>query len=206
MYFTLIRSKPASESMQANLSLLEALVRTARLRFSTLVARLSDLHNRSLEFVLRESVDNSGVHNGYGDSLACVARDTIAVIKVMDRMADELLLESKQSLSSVGYLSGNVLDIAFAGWRLLGGRTSNDLRAVAVEEKLRRMPRLVISLLEVATILEGTATDLVAIVEGKTTEGENRVPKDLCFVASSADRGQSDLAQPQSSCDALVQT
>ena len=206
MYFTLIRSKPASESMQANLSLLEALVRTARSRFSTLVARLSDLHNRSLDFVLRETVDNSGGHNGSGDSLACVARDTIAVIKVMDRMADELLVESKQSLSSVGYLSGNVREIAFGGWRLLCGQTSNDLRAVAVEEKLRRMPRLVISLLEVATILEGTATDLVAIVEGKRTEGENRVSRDLCFFGSSADRAPSDPAQPQSSCHAFVET
>ncbi|MGY3501542.1 MULTISPECIES: hypothetical protein [unclassified Bradyrhizobium] len=202
MYFTLIRSKAASESMQANLSLLEALVRTARSRFSTLVAQLSDLHNRSLHFVLRESVDNPGRHNGHGDSLACVARDTIAVIKVMDRMADELLGESKQSLSSVGYLSGNVREIAFGGWRLLCGQTSNDLRAVAVEEKLRRMPRLVISLLEVATILEGTVTDLVAIVESKTTEGENRVLKDLCFIRSSADCNQSDPARPRGSIPA----
>ncbi|KRQ00969.1 hypothetical protein [Bradyrhizobium manausense] len=185
MYFTLIRSKAASASMQANLSLLEALVRTARSRFSTLVARLSELHNRSVAIALWASLGKSGKHNGHGDSLASVARDAIAVIKVMDRMADELLLESKQSLSSVGHLSGNVREIAFGGWRLLGGQSMNDLRAVAVEEKLRRMPRLVISLLEVATILEGTVADLAPTVDGKTIEEKDHVSSDSRLLRSS---------------------
>ncbi|MBW7963337.1 hypothetical protein [Bradyrhizobium sp. BR 10261] len=188
MSFTLIRSKAASASMQANLSLLEALVRTARSRFSTLVARLSELHNRSVTIALWEDLGKSGKHNGHGDSVASVAsvaRDAIAVIKVMDRMADELLLEAKQSLSSVGHLSGNVREIAFGGWRLLGGQSMNDLRAVAVEEKLRRMPRLVISLLEVTTILEGTVADLAPTVEGRTIEEKNRVSSDTSLLRSS---------------------
>ncbi|WFU37430.1 hypothetical protein QA640_23390 [Bradyrhizobium sp. CB82] len=91
----------------------------------------------------------------------------IAIVKVMDKMADELLLESRQSWASVGYVSGNVHKITFGRWRLLGGRTRNDVSAVAVDERLRRMPRLVISLLEVATILEEAVADLVSPTAGE---------------------------------------
>jgi hypothetical protein len=100
--------------------------------------------------------------------LAAATEDLIAIVTVMDRMAGELLLESKQLWASVGYVSGNVHKISFGRWRLLGSRKRNDLFAVAVDERLRRMPRLVISLLEVATILEEAVADLHPV---KTGEG-----------------------------------
>ena len=65
MYFTLIKSKAASASMQTNLSLLEALVQTAQSRFAALVARLSELHNQSLAIALSESATCRGEHNGH---------------------------------------------------------------------------------------------------------------------------------------------
>ncbi|MDA9496022.1 hypothetical protein XI05_00305 [Bradyrhizobium sp. CCBAU 11357] len=174
MYFTLIRSKAAAASMQTNLSLLEALVLTARSRFTSLLARLSELHNQSLAVTLSESVGHSRKSQGDVYSLVGATRDMIAIIKAMDRMADELLLESRQSWGAVGDISSNVHEIAFGRWRLLGGRKLNDLRAVAVEEKLRRTPRLVISLLEVATILEESVADLAPM------EGPQRTKQQDC--------------------------
>lgn len=168
MYFTLIKSKAASASMQTNLSLLEALVQTAQSRFAALVTRLSELHNQSLAIALSESATCRGEHNGHRLSLSAATRDIIAIIKVMDGIANELLVEARQSWASVGDLSGNVHKIAFGPWHLIGGRTPNDLRAVAIEEKLRRTPRLVISLLEVAAILEETVADLAPTEEQNT--------------------------------------
>lgn len=175
MYFTLVKPKVASASMQTNMSLLEALVRTARSRFT---AQLAELHNQSPPTTLSERDGHSGKHDGHGQSLAGATRGMIAIIKVMDQMADELLLESKQSRDSVGHVSGNVHKIAFGRWWLLGGRTPNDISAVAVEEKLRRTPRLVISLLEVAAILEGTVVELMPVKEGRTLSKRDDVPVD----------------------------
>ncbi|MDA9407045.1 hypothetical protein XH98_21790 [Bradyrhizobium sp. CCBAU 51745] len=152
MYFTLIKPEVATASMQSNLSLLEALAGVARTQFTTLLDQLADLQSQS---VAASAIERDG-HGG----LIGARRDMIAIIKVMQRMADELLQESKQSWESVGYISGNVHKIAFGRRRLLGGRTPNDLHAAAVEEKLRRTPRLMISLLEVATILEEAFADL----------------------------------------------
>lgn len=170
MYFILIKPKVASASMQTNLSLLEALVGTARSRFRTLLAQLAVLHNQSLATTFIERGGHGGKHHGHGHSFNGSTRDMIAIIKVMDRMADELLLDVRQSWESVGYISGNVHKIDFGRWRLLGARTPNGLHAVAVEEKLRRTPRLVISLLEVATTVEETLADLVPVKEGRDAQ------------------------------------
>ncbi|PPQ13687.1 hypothetical protein CV770_41310 [Bradyrhizobium sp. AC87j1] len=105
MYFTLIRSKAAAASMQTNLSLLEALVQAARSRFTSLLARLSELHNQSLAVTLSESIGHSRTNQGDGYGLVGATRDMIAIIKAMDRMADELLLESRQSWGAVGDIS-----------------------------------------------------------------------------------------------------
>lgn len=165
MYFTLIKPQVASASMRTNLSFLEALVGIARSRFTALLVQLAELHNQS-PATTRIERGHGGKYHGHGHSLTGARRDIIAIIKVMDRMAEELLLESKQSWESVGYVSGNIHKIAFGRWRLLGGQALNDLRAVAVEERLRRAPRLVISLLEVATILEEAVADLRPVKEG----------------------------------------
>jgi len=159
MYFTLIKPEVTTASMQSNLSLLEALGGVARSQFRTLLEQLAELQNQSLATPIDRD-GHGGRHHGHGEGLIGATRDMIAIVKVMDRMAGELLLESKQSWESVGYVSGNVHKIAFGRWRALGGRTLNDLHAAAVEEKLRRTPRLMISLLEVATILEEAFADL----------------------------------------------
>lgn len=168
MYFTTIKPQVMSESAQANLALLEDLVRAARSRFAALVDKLTELRAAPSP---RASSEQRSHGDGPGSSargLAGAIEDLIAIAAVMDRMAGELLLESKQLWASVGFVSGNVHKITFGRWRLLGSRKRNDLFAVAVDERLRRMPRLVISLLEVATILEEAIVDLHP---GKSGEG-----------------------------------
>ena len=160
MYFTTIKPHVMSASAQTNLSFLEDLVCAARSRFAALLDKLTELQTRPLLKIPSErtSPDNNPGSRAHG--LAGATEDLIAIVTVMDRMAGELLLESKQLWASVGFVSGNVHKIAFGRWRLFGSRKRNDLFAVAVDEKLRRMPRLVISLLEVATILEEAVADL----------------------------------------------
>ena len=159
MHFTLIRPDATSDSMRTNLSVLEDLVRAARSRFAVLLRKLNELQGKPLARISAGRVDDRHPDRS-AQGLARATQDMIAIIVAMDRMANELLLESRQSWASVGYVSGNVHKVAFGRWRLLGGRTWNDLSAVAVDERLRRMPRLAISLLEVVTILEEAVADL----------------------------------------------
>lgn len=175
MYFTTIKPHVMSASAQTNLSFLEDLVRAARSRFAALADKLTKLQASSLSRIPceRSSRDNNPGSRAHG--LAGVTEDLIAIVTVMDRMAGELLLESKQLWASVGFVSGNVHKISFGRWRLLGSRKRNDLFAVAVDERLRRMPRLVISLLEVATILEGAVADLQPVSIGEGT-GDRQHP------------------------------
>ncbi|MDH2401917.1 hypothetical protein QCM77_18410 [Bradyrhizobium sp. SSUT18] len=168
MHFRTIKPHAMSVSAQTNLSFLEDLVRAARSRFAALLDGLAELQARPLPKppVERRFHDIDPGNRAHG--LAGATDDLIAIVTVMDRMAGELLLESKQLWASVGFVSGNVHKIAFGRWRLLGSRKRNDLFAVAVDERLRRTPRLVISLLEVAAILEGAVADLRP---AKTGEG-----------------------------------
>jgi len=160
MHFTTIKPQVMSGSAQANLALLEDLVRAARSRFAALVERLSELQASPSP---KTSSERHSHEDGAGSrvcGLGSATGDLIAIATVMDRMAGELLFESKQLWASVGFVSGNVHKITFGRWRLLGSRKRNDLFAVVADERLRRMPRLVISLLEVATILEEAIVDL----------------------------------------------
>ena len=168
MYFTTIKPHVMSASAQTNLSFLEDLVRAACSRFAALVDKLTELQARPLSKMPAERTSHDNNPGSRAHGLAAATEDLIAIVTVMDRMAGELLLESKQLWASVGYVSGNVHKISFGRWRLLGSRKRNDLFAVAVDERLRRMPRLVISLLEVATILEEAVADLHPV---KTGEG-----------------------------------
>lgn len=170
MYFTTIKPHVMSASAQTNLSFLDDLVRAARSRFAALLDRLTELQARPSPRTPSERFHDSNP-GSCAHGLAGATEDMIAIVSVLDRMAGELLLESKELWASIGYVSGNVHKITFGRWRLLGSRKRDDLFAVAVDEKLRRMPRLVISLLEVATILEGAVADLQP---AKTGEGARR--------------------------------
>jgi hypothetical protein len=158
MYFTTIKPQVMSASARSNLSFLEDIVRAARSRFAALLDRLTELKAEPSPET-RSELSQDGNPGNRAHGFAGATDDLIAVVTVMDRMAGELLLESKELWASLGYVSGNVHKITFGRLRLLGGRKRDD-PSVAVDEKLRRMPRLVISLLEVATILEGAVADL----------------------------------------------
>ncbi|WP_342729937.1 hypothetical protein [Bradyrhizobium sp. B117] len=167
MYFTTIKPHVMSASAQTNLSSLEDLVRAARSRFAALADKLTKLQASPLSKIPSEWSSRDNNPGGGAHGLAGVTEDLIDIVTVMDRMAGELLLESRQLWESVGFVSGNVHKISFGRWRLLGSRKRNDLFAVAVDERLRRTPRLVISLLEVATILDGAVADLQPVTTGK---------------------------------------
>jgi len=166
MHFRTIKPHVMSASARTNLSFLEDLVRAARSRFSALLDRLGEPQARSLPKPLGERRFRGINAGSRTHGLAGATEDLIAIVTVMDRMVGELLLESKQSWASIGSVSGNVHKVAFGRLGLLGGRKRNDLSAVAVDERLRRTPRLVISLLEVATILEEAVADLQSVKTG----------------------------------------
>jgi len=168
MHFRTIKPHVMPASAQANLSFLEDLVRAARSRFTGLLDRLGEPQARPLPKPLGERRSRDINPGSRTLGLAGATEDLIAIVTVMDRLVGELLLESKQSWAAVGYVSGNVHKVAFGRRGLLGGRKRNDLSAIAIDERLRRTPRLVISLLEVASILEGAVADLQSV---KTADG-----------------------------------
>jgi hypothetical protein len=168
MYFTTIKPEVMTRSAQTNLAFLEDLVRAARSRFAALAEKLTELQASRSPKTSNERRSHDAGPGSRACGLASATEDLIAIVTVMDRMAGELLLESKHLWASVGFVSGNVHKIAFGRWRLLGSRKRNDLFAAAVDERLRRMPRLMISLLEIATILEEAIVDLHP---GKSGEG-----------------------------------
>ncbi|EIG56133.1 hypothetical protein Bra1253DRAFT_00741 [Bradyrhizobium sp. WSM1253] len=167
MYFKTIKPHAMSGSAQTNLSFLEDVVRAARSRFAALVDKLAGLQARPISKTASEWSSHDDNPGSRAVGLATVTDDLLAIVTVMDRMAGELLLESEQLWASVGYVSGNVHKIAFGRWRLLGSRKRNDLFAAAIDDRLRRTPRLVISLLEVATILEEAVADLHPVQTGE---------------------------------------
>jgi len=146
------RNKGAPTSMQDNLSLLEGLLHAARSRFATLQKLLAELPTSV------EPRVNGGNPEGRVRAPAITSADMIVLVRAMDQIADKLLVESRQIWASVEYVSDNVHKVAFGRWRLPGKQTRVD-RSV-VDDRLRRLPRLAILLVEMVALLEEAVPDL----------------------------------------------
>jgi|tagenome__1003787_1003787.scaffolds.fasta_scaffold20985622_3 hypothetical protein len=167
MHFTAIKPHVISASVQSNLSFLEDMVRAARSRFAAVLDRFTELRAKPLPTTPseRNSHDNNRGSRVHG--LASAAGDLGAIVTVLDRMASELLVESKHLWGAVGHTSGNVHKIAFGRARSPASPGRNEPLADSLDERLKRMSHLVISLLELATMLEEAIADLQPVRTGE---------------------------------------
>jgi hypothetical protein len=144
-------NKGAPTSMHANLSLLEGLLHAARSRFATLQKMLAELPTPA-------EPRAGGNREGRASAPAVSSADMIVLVRVMDQIADKLQVESKQIWASAEYVSDNVQKVAFGRWRLRDNQTRDDRSAI--DDKLKRLPRLAILLVEMVTLLEEAIVDL----------------------------------------------
>ena len=145
-------NKAAPTSMHANLSLLEGLLHTARSRFATLQNILANLAGQV------EPRAGRGNREGRSRASAVTSADMIVLVRAMDQIADKLQVESKQIWASAEYVSDNVQKVAFGRWHFRDKKTQVD-RSV-IDDKLKRLPRLAILLVEMVTLLEEAIVDL----------------------------------------------
>jgi hypothetical protein len=131
--------------MHANLSLLEGLLHAVRSRFATLQKMLAEL-----PLDLRAAASSGAP--------AVTSADMIVLVRAMDQIAGRLQVEAKQIWASTEYVSDNVQKVAFGKWRLPNNQARDD-RSV-IDDKLKRLPRLAILLVELVTLLEEAIVDL----------------------------------------------
>jgi len=150
-------------SLLANLSLLERLLHAARCRFAALKKQLAELQDQASAPRSIELRADDRKRTGRLTVVAAVAGDIIELVKKMDQLAEQMLSESRQLWDSFEFVSGNVHKVAFGRLRLVGGVTRVERTAGAVDDRLRQLPHLAISLVEQASLLEETVADLMLV-------------------------------------------